>query len=302
MNESINNSLTVDGEASFVAPYTEMSFTSRSIQPVQGTHSRINESMNNSILEEGETSFFKPVTETSFASKAPTTFQMKMNETINNSLLEESETTVSDKQVTTKSLPPLQVIPPLPVILPQQLKVKQDISKPLPPISTYQKENTNMSKGKIIVIVVVCVVVVVIAIIIGIAVALSNSNNSSSSTLTTSNSNSISTTALTTTTTITTTTTGYINWKNLTMPIYKATWSMNCDFPGNDIGQITVQTGNVTYCLNQCILQGYGCSHVVYDSTGVTGGTPGNCSLKLKAGVSSSDAVVYIGLFCGIMI
>jgi hypothetical protein len=96
---------------------------------------------------------------------------------------------------------------------------------------------------------------------------------------------------------------------------------MNCDFPGNDIGQMTLQTGNVTFCLNYCKLQGIifsiscldlcnlkyqnlgsVCSHVVYDSTGVTGVTPGNCSLKYKSAVSTSEAVVSVGLFCGIMI
>jgi hypothetical protein len=82
----------------------------------------------------------------------------------------------SDKQVTTKSLPPLPVVPPLPVILPPQLQAKQDVPKPLPPISTYENEKTSISKGKIIIIVVVCVVVVVIAIIVGVAVALTNSS------------------------------------------------------------------------------------------------------------------------------
>jgi hypothetical protein len=47
---------------------------------------------------------------------------------------------------------------------------------------------------------------------------------------------------------------------------------------------------------------GSGCSHVVYDSTGVTGVTPGTCYLKYKPGILFADAIIHIGLYCGIMV
>ena len=38
--------------------------------------------------------------------------------------------------------------------------------------------------------------------------------------------------------------------------LLEAQWSLNCDLPGNDVSQMTVLSGNITYCLNYCILQG----------------------------------------------